>query len=143
MLPMLFSGVPWYHVVFGFLVMHVTAGLCLSMVFQPAHVVGTSPFAPHVVEDGTKRMQETWAVHEVVNTTDFAQGSRFLTWFIGGLNFQIEHHLFSNICHVHYPKLAPIVRKATAEFGIPYNVKKTFSGAIAEHLRMLKKLGRE
>jgi linoleoyl-CoA desaturase len=134
---------PWYYVLFGFLLMHFTAGLVLSSIFQPAHVVASSHFALPVDTDGKRMMENSWAIHEVVNTTDFAPRNRLLTWFIGGLNFQIEHHLFTGICHVHYPKLAPIVKAETAAFGIPYHEEPTFRKALAGHVKMLKKLGRE
>jgi len=142
-LPVLFSGMPWYYVLFGFLLMHFTAGLVLSCIFQPSHIVETSGFALPVITDGKRQMEDSWAIHEIANTTDFAPGNRILTWFIGGLNFQIEHHLFTGICHVHYKKLAPIVRSATMDFGIPYHVEPTFLRALGGHVRMLKKLGRQ
>jgi linoleoyl-CoA desaturase len=142
-LPVLFSGMAWYFVVMGFLLMHFAAGIFLSCVFQPSHIVENSPFLLPVDTNGDRRMEETWAVHEVTNTTDFAPGNHVLTWFIGGLNYQIEHHLFTNICHVHYPKIAPIVRSTAAEFRIPYHVQPTFLKAIGEHAIMLKKLGKE
>ena len=142
-LPILFSGMPWYYVVGGFLLMHFTAGLFLSSIFQPAHIMEDSEFALPVDTGGKKQMENSWAIHEIVNTTDFAPRSRILTWFVGGLNFQIEHHLFTQICHVHYRKLAPIVEATMSEFGLPYNVQPTFLGALLEHSKMLKKLGRE
>ncbi len=142
-LPILFSGMPWYDVLFGFLIMHGTAGLFLSCVFQPSHVMVDSAFTLPVTTDGNKRMTDSWAVHEVVNTTDFAPDNRFLSWFIGGLNFQIEHHLFTGICHVHYRKLSPIVRSVITAFGLPYHTQPTFLRAVLEHAKMLKKLGRE
>jgi linoleoyl-CoA desaturase len=141
-LPVLYSGMPWYYVVFGFLLMHFTAGIILSCIFQPSHIVEASAFSLPI-EGDERKMEESWAVHEVENTTDFAPRSKFLTWFIGGLNFQIEHHLFTGICHVHYPKLASIVRSTAKDFGIPYHVEKTYWQALKGHVRMLKKLGRE
>lgn len=143
LLPLLFSGMPWYYVLAGFLLMHCTAGLFLSCIFQPSHIVESSEFAMPVDTSGRREMESSWAIHEVANTTNFAPRNRLLTWFIGGLNFQIEHHLFSGICHVHYPKLAPIVKSATDAYGIPYHVQPTFFRALAAHVRMLKKLGRE
>jgi linoleoyl-CoA desaturase len=142
-LPILFSGMPWYYVLFGFLLMHFTAGIFLSCIFQPAHIMESSEFAMPVVINNKNEMEDSWAVHEVANTTDFAPRSRFLNWFIGGLNFQIEHHLFTGICHVHYRKIAPIVKSATNSFHIPYHVQPTFFKALSEHVKMLKKLGRE
>ncbi len=142
-LPILFSGMSWYVVLFGFLFMHFTAGLILSCIFQPAHIVEASAFELPVIANGKKEMEESWAIHEVENTTDFAPNNRFLTWFIGGLNFQIEHHLFTGISHVHYPRLAPIVKSAADEFHVPYHVEPNFRQALAGHIKMLKKLGRE
>jgi len=140
-LPILFSGQPWYFVVLGFLLMHFTSGLFLSCVFQPSHIMEASPFASPVTTDGKRQMENSWAVHELVNTTDFAPDNRILSWFIGGLNYQIEHHLFTGICHVHYRKLAPIVKAETVAFGLPYHLQSTFLGALKEHARMLKRLG--
>lgn len=142
LLPILYSGMPWQYVLFGFLLMHFTAGLFLSCIFQPAHIVETSSFKLPVEKEGKKQMENSWAIHEVENTTDFAPKNKLLTWFIGGLNFQIEHHLFTDICHVHYPQLAPIVKKTAADFGITYHVQPTFRDALIGHIKMLKKLGR-
>jgi len=142
-LPILFSGMPWYFVLIGFLQMHFMAGLFLSCIFQPSHIMEDSEFASPVTTNGKRHMEDTWAVHEVANTTNFAPHNRFFSWFIGGLNFQIEHHLFSGVCHVHYRQLAPIVKSVTADFGLPYNVQPTFFKALWEHGKMLKKLGQE
>jgi linoleoyl-CoA desaturase len=140
-LPIIFSGVDWYHVVFGFLIMHFFAGLALSCIFQPAHIMESSGFAEPVVQGNQKSMDAAWAEHEIANTTNFAPDNKLLSWFIGGLNFQIEHHLFTNICHVHYPRIVPIVKQTTLEFGIPYHEQPTFLRALKEHVNMLKMLG--
>ena len=138
-LPVLFSGVGWYHVVLGFVAMHVVAGFALACIFQPAHVVGTSDFSSPTEE---RRMENNWALHQVLNTADFAPNNKLVCWFIGGLNFQIEHHLFPHICHVHYPKIAKIVAGVAREFDIPYKVMPTFRSALVAHGKMLKLLGR-
>jgi linoleoyl-CoA desaturase len=142
-LPILFSGMPWYFVLFGFLIMHFTAGLFLACIFQPSHIMEASAFAAPIVTDGKSQMEDSWAVHEVANTTNFSPQSKFLSWFIGGLNYQIEHHLFTGICHVHYPKIAPIVKSTAQEFALPYHEQPTFIKALREHEKMLKILGRE
>lgn len=141
-LPILFSGMPWYFVIAGFLLMHFFAGLLLSCIFQPSHIMETSDFALPDNIDGKRQMENSWAVHEIANTTNFAPKSYILSWFAGGLNFQIEHHLFTNICHVHYRRLAPIVKKTAEEFGLPYYEYPTFLEALWAHAVMLKKLGR-
>ena len=138
-LPIMFSGFAWYHVVAGFVVMHMIAGLSLALIFQPAHVMETSSFPD---PPPTRKMEDTWAVHQLLNTTNFGTGSTITGWFIGGLNFQIEHHLFPNICHIHYPKIAPIVEQVAKEYNLPYNVQPTFAHAIFEHGRMLMILGK-
>ena len=139
-LPILFSGVAWGWVVLGFVIMHFTAGLALSCIFQLAHVMEGAEFPAPSDE---KKMENNWAVHQIMNTINFSPRSRIMSWFIGGLNFQIEHHLFPHICHVHYPKLSLIVRRTAQKWGIPYQVERTFVTALITHGKMLKKLGTE
>jgi linoleoyl-CoA desaturase len=137
-LPIMFSGVAWYHIALGIVVMHVIAGFSLAVIFQPAHVVETSDYSSPS-ED--RKMENNWAVHQVMNTADFAQDNKLVSWFIGGLNFQIEHHLFPQVCHVHYPEIARIVEDVAKDFKLPYQVMPTFGSAIAAHGKMLRKLG--
>ena len=87
-------------------------------------------------------MENSWAIHEIVNTTDFAPDNRVLSWFAGGLNFQIEHHLYPRICHVHYKPISNIVKATAEEYNLRYNANPTFAGAIRSHIRLLKKLGK-
>jgi linoleoyl-CoA desaturase len=141
-LPLLFSGMPWYIVVAGYFAMHLVAGFLLSCIFQPSHIVETSTFETPVEDKGTYRMKNSWAVHEMLNTANFAPGSRITSWFIGGLNYQIEHHLFPSICHVHYRKISAIVKSVALAYGLPYNVQPTFLQAIYAHGKMLRQLGR-
>ena len=142
LLPILFSGVPWYMVVSGFLLIHFVAGLTLSCIFQPSHVMETSLYALPVDVDGRKQMEDSWVEHQLKNTTNFSPRSKIFSWFIGGLNYQIDHHLFPHICHVHYPKLSPIVKATAQEFNLPYTVESTFFKALALHFNMLKVLGK-
>ena len=138
-LPIWLTPFAWWQVLLGFFIMHWTTGCILSTIFQTAHVVeGTDQPLPN--EQGI--IHSDWAAHELATTSDFARGNAFLNWYVGGLNFQIEHHLFSNICHVHYQKIAPIVEKTAKDFGLFYNLKPTFLGALASHVRILKVLGR-
>lgn len=141
-LPILFSGASWYLVVYGYLIMHVVGGLALACIFQPSHVVETSAFEQPVEDEGTYRMENSWAEHQVINTANYSPRSRFISWFIGGLNFQIEHHLFPGICHIHYRKIAVIVKNAAHQYGLPYQVYPTFLKALYAHGKMLKLLGR-
>lgn len=137
-LPLLLTDFNWWQILIGFAILHVTAGMIMSTVFQMAHVVeGTEQALPNA--EGI--IENEWVVHELRATSDFARNNLFLNWYIGGLNFQIEHHLFTNTCHIHYRKIAPIVEQTAREFGFPYNLKPTFIDALASHLRRLKTLG--
>lgn len=137
-LPLVFSSAPWWLIIIGFFTMHYIAGLILGMIFQPAHVV---PTVDYPLPDDSGNIKADWAVSQLINTANFAPNSRLFSWYVGGLNFQIEHHLFPNVCHVHYKKLSEIVRKTASEFNLPYQSEKTFFGALYTHGRMLKKLG--
>jgi linoleoyl-CoA desaturase len=114
-------------------------GVLLAVVFQLAHCVEEADF-PMPRED-TGRMESAWAVHQVETTVDFARRNRLLSWFAGGLNFQIEHHLFPQICHVHYPRLAHLVESTCREFGLKYAEHKTLLSAIVSHFRWLRRMG--
>ena len=138
-LPLLLTSFLWWQVLLGFLAMHLTAGVIMSLVFQMAHVVEG---AEQPLPNAEGNIENEWAIHELLTTSNFAKRNRLLSWFIGGLNFQIEHHLFPNICHMHYRKIAPIVKQTAMEFGLPYNAKRTFFHALVSHVRMLKELGR-
>ena len=138
-IPLYFMDISVLHFVGLFLMMHWIAGFCLALIFQPAHVMETAHY-PLPDEDG--HMENNWAVHQLVTTTNFAEKNPIVTWYVGGLNFQIEHHLYPNICHVHYPALSKIVRKTAEECGLPYQSQKTFRGAVLNHGKMLKFLGK-
>ncbi len=137
-LPIWLTDFTWYQILIGFFIMHWVASIILSFIFQMAHVVeGAEQPMPE------ENIDTEWHVHQFKTTSDFARNNKLLGWYIGGLNFQIEHHLFPNICHIHYSKLAPIVEKTAKEFGIPYNLKFSFLDALSSHITRLKELGRE
>lgn len=132
------AGIPFGQVILGFLLMHVIGGVVLSVVFQLAHVVEETDFP---LPDSEGVMEDSWAVLQLKTTSNFARHNKFLNWYVGGLNFQVEHHLFPNICHIHYPEIAPIVKQTAEEFGHPYLEHKTFGSALVSHMRMLRKFG--
>lgn len=139
-LPLIFSAFSWWLVLLGFLVMHLTAGGIMSIVFQMAHVTEGAD-QPLLNTDGN--IENEWAIHELCTTVNFSRDSRILGWFVGGLNFQIEHHLFPNICHIHYKAISPIVEQTVKEFGLRYNTQPSFFSAIVSHAKMLKALGKQ
>ncbi len=126
-------------ILFYFLVMAV-GGVTLSVVFQLAHSIGETSDYP---ADQTEEMaQREWAVHQAATTANFGRKSRLLTWYVGGLNHQIEHHLFPRISHVHLPHLADIVQQVCQEHGVPYHEHRTFWQAIVSHYQLLREMGR-
>ena len=129
---------PWWQVLIGFVLVMLTLGLILGVVFQLAHIGGNAEF-PEPVGDPL-HIEEEWAVHQVETTMDFAPGNRLLSFYVGGLNYQIEHHLLPHICHVNYPRLAPIVRATCEEFGIRYTCYATWRQAFSAHWRELRLL---
>lgn len=136
--PLIVIDLAWYQIIVGFLILHLVEGLTLALIFQLAHVVEGTDF-PMPNEKG--RIDDNWAAHQMRTTSDFATGYPIINFLFGGLNFQVEHHLFPKICHVHYTKLAPIVKQTAEEYGLPYHSHKTFLGAIKSHMRMLKTFG--
>jgi linoleoyl-CoA desaturase len=137
-LPVLLTPLLWWQVIIGFVLMHMVAGFILATIFQLAHIVeGAEQPLPN--EEGN--IENEWAIHQLNTTANFARNSRLLNWYIGGLNYQIEHHLFPNICHVHYREISKIVEKTAAEFALPYNVKPTMIDAFRSHRRILHHLG--
>ena len=138
-LPIVFSAVAWWQTVIFFVIMHYIQGFILTVVFQPAHVMPTTNYP---LPDGEGNLENNWAIHQLLTTSDFSPKSRIFSWYVGGLNYQIEHHLFPNICHIHYRKVSHLVKETAKEYGIPYNVQDNFIIALINHGRMLKKLGR-
>nr|MBA3664121.1 fatty acid desaturase [Bacteroidota bacterium] len=120
-------------------VIHYIAGFVLAAIFQPAHVAAETEF-PLPSAEGN--LENDWAVHQMRTTMNFATRDSLFTWMVGGLNHQVEHHLFPTICHVHYGKISEIVKKTAAEYNLPYHNKGTFVGALWSHEKMLFQLGK-
>ena len=138
-IPLLTIPVSWYWVIIGFLLMDFTSGLVLSSIFQTAHVVPTSEYP---VPDENGELDNNWAVHQLYTTCNYAPKSTIFSWLIGGLNYQVEHHLFPNISHIHYRNISGIVQAKAKKYGLPYHVNKNFASAVWQHTKMLKLLGK-
>lgn len=134
-IPMLVMNVPFWYVIIGFIIVHFTAGFILTVVFQCAHIVEN--LEHDIVHEETK-IQHSWAVHQILTTANFARNNRFLNWYLGGLNFQIEHHLFPHICHIHYTKISEIVKQTVEDFNLKYREFPNMIAAIGSHYRTLK-----
>lgn len=137
-LPLMVVPVSWQYTIIGFLIMHVICGLALAFIFQPAHVIEETEF---LMPDDEGMMDNDFAIHQMMTTSNFANKSRLFSWYVGGLNYQVEHHLFPNICHIHYRDISKIVEETAQEFDIPYLQHKTWFGALRSHFRTLHQLG--
>lgn len=137
-IPYFLGHLDWYIYLIGFFAMHFVAGLITTVVFQLAHVVEHTDFFQPNDED---QLENSWAVHQLMTTCNFARRNHVLSWYVGGLNYQIEHHLFPQISHVHYESISPIVKQTAKEFDIPYYEMETFVDAIKSHFEMLRRLG--
>ena len=123
-----------------FMVVQLVTGFILSVIFQLAHVVEE---AQHPQPNAGGNIENEWMIHQLETTVNFCPRNPMLNWYTGGLNYQVEHHLFPNISHIHYPALSKIVRETAEEFGVVYNQIDTFSEIFSSHIRFLKKLGEE
>ncbi|WP_298238244.1 acyl-CoA desaturase [uncultured Algibacter sp.] len=139
-LPMIMVPQSWGIILLAFLSMHFVTGLLVSIVFQIAHIMPSNEF-PLPNENGM--MKEDWYGHQFATTTNFSPNSKLLFWLIGGLNYQVEHHVLPDVCHVHYKNITKIVADTAKEFGIPYHVKKSLLHAISDHIKMLRWLGKK
>jgi linoleoyl-CoA desaturase len=137
-IPVFFAG--WQAWAIGFTFMHIIMGLTLAIVFQLAHVVEDTAF--ETITDEEKVIENEWAIHQVITTANFAPGNKIVSWFAGGLNYQIEHHLFPRVSHIHYPALSRIVKENCARFNVPYNEFNTMGEAVASHFRTMRELGK-
>lgn len=139
-LPIILLHIPWYQVLIGFLTLHIVAGLILSIVFQLAHVVEGATFP---IPDEKGNIQNEWAIHQIETTADFSRNNKLITFYVGGLNYQIEHHLFPRICHIHYPNIASIVESTAKEFGLRYIYNDSIGKAFKSHMSILLQLGKQ
>ena len=137
-LPLIVVDLAWWQTILGFLLMHGITGLTLALIFQPAHVIEETEF---FVPSNTGTAENNWAVHQLRTTSNFANNAVVFSWFVGGLNNQVEHHLFPKICHVHYRKISKIVEATAKEYGVPYHKHKTFFAAVKSHFSLLNDLG--
>lgn len=134
-IPSFYYPIP--YVIGFYILIAMMQGMIMSLVFQLAHCVEEAEFPMQDEEAGI--MDRTWIVHQIYTTVDFARGNRLLTWYLGGLNYQVEHHLYPQICHLNYPEMSQIVEKTCKEYGVPYSSYALFDG-IRSHYNWLREL---
>lgn len=138
LVPLLFHPFPVVLFFYGITVL--VLGTTLSVVFLLPHLVGQAEFP--LPKKDSLAMESSWAEHQARVTLDYAQKNMVATWFLGGLNYHLEHHLFPTICHVNYPAIAHIVKQTCSDFNVPYGVHGTFLAGLASHYRWLQEMGR-
>ena len=125
----------------GYFLANAAMGLTMALVFQLAHVVDNMEFVDASDLEGKMTLEDSWAIHQMRTTSNFAMDNKVISWFVGGLNFQVEHHLFPKVSHVHYPAISKIVQKVCRQYNVPYHYIPSFTSAIASHFRTMKKFG--
>jgi linoleoyl-CoA desaturase len=139
-IPIIMVPFSWWLIVLAFLSMHFVTGLLVSIVFQIAHIMPANEFP---LPNTKGMMKEDWYGHQFATTSNFSPNNNLLFWLIGGLNYQVEHHVLPDVCHVHYKKLTRIVADTAQEYGMPYHVKRSLAHAIWDHTKMLRLLGKK
>ena len=138
-LPVFVFHIAFVKILLGYLLMQFISGVILTVVFQLAHTVeGTT----HPLPNENYTIENNWAIHQMNTTVNFSRHNKLISWYVGGLNFQVEHHLFPNICHVHYPEISEIVKSTAEEFGIPYLENDTFMTALNSHIKAVIRFGK-
>lgn len=124
----------------GFIIISFICGLSIAIVFQLAHVVEGTQFPKP--NEGSSKIEHEWAIHQLNTTANFAMDNKLISWLLGGLNFQIEHHLFPKVSHVHYPKISQLVKETCEQFNVKYIEYPTMAKAVSAHLSHIKALGK-
>lgn len=137
-IPMFVVG--WLSAIVGWLIVGISCGFCLALVFQLAHVVEDTQFP--AADPGSGKIEQEWMIHQISTTSNFATDNKLISWLLGGLNFQVEHHLFPKISHVHYPAINKLVKATCKEYGIRYLEHRTMRHALASHLRHIYRLAK-
>lgn len=138
-LPIMLLG--WQAWLIGYLLVNITLGITISVVFQLAHVVEKTSFEE--AGEQPKMIDSEWAIHEIKTTANFAPDNTWISWFVGGLNYQVEHHLFPRISHIHYPAISKLVKEECARFNLPYHYYPTMTEAVASHIKVMRMLGKK
>lgn len=126
---------PW---LVGFTIYGLFTGIALSLVFQLAHTIIETNFPQPVMPEN--KIEDEWAILQLKTTANFSTKNKLISWLVGGLNYQIEHHLFPLISHVHYPQISHIVKQTCLEYKLPYIEHPTMRSALLSHIKHLRNL---
>lgn len=116
--------------------MSMTIGIYAIIILAIPHLNAITYFK---VPDEQGMLNTNWFNHTLETTLDYGPKSRLQNWFAGGLNTHVPHHLFPNICHIHYYNLCPVIEKVAKEYGVPYH-KATLWEAVKGHFTLITEL---
>jgi linoleoyl-CoA desaturase len=136
-IPLMFNSV--LSVLVFYVATVFTASFVVSIVFQLAHCVEEAEFT--LPDEKSTVINNSWAIQQIETTVNFSRDNKLQSWFLGGLNFQVEHHLFPRICHIHYPEISKLVEETCLEYGVKYRQHRTFRGGLLSHFRWLRSMG--
>jgi len=133
----LYVLLPYFFLPFGtawrlLFVTNLVSSLIFSLQFVVNHEVDT------IIDDKPHKSVVDFGQFQVEESFTFCPDSWFALEFSGGLNTQIEHHLFPGIHYSHYRAISKIVRANCAKFDIPYQHSTTWWGAVTKHYNLLK-----
>ncbi|MDH5365828.1 MAG: fatty acid desaturase [Cyclobacteriaceae bacterium] len=137
--PVIYSNLSISAIILSYILMNFSASILITLALIPSHVAENSLFP---LPDEKGMMPNSWSHHQVLTIIDFATKNRFLNFFFGGFNHHVAHHLFPKICHIHYPKITPIIKQTAQEFGLKYNYEDSFINAYISHFKLLKNNGK-
>ncbi|QDW23410.1 hypothetical protein FFJ24_000615 [Pedobacter sp. KBS0701] len=136
-LPMIFAIQPWYVVLIGFLMMHLSQSLFLLFTFFMTHHVEETQYPK---ADAQGYINASWLMNQIRSSNDMHPFSKTANFILGGFNNHIAHHLFPHYHHLYYPQISKILYEMLNDNGITPNCTSYFGG-IKSHLRLLKKMG--
>jgi len=137
-IPLIVLPYAWWQILLMFFASHAVAGISLALMLVPPHI---NPHTFYTSPDASGTIKNCWAIHQVESTIDLSAGSFWINWFTGGLNTHVVHHMFPQVCHIHYRKISSIIRDTANEFGVKYT-NVPFLRAMSDHFRFMKELGR-
>lgn len=139
-IPLMVLDISFGEWLLTFVLIHFVMGITLALTFQTTHAVEET-LPPRIDDD--RNIHNSWAVHTLEATSDYQPDSFILNWCFGGLNTHVAHHMFPDVCHIHYPAITRIIRATAEEYGMRYVENKNMLSALISHLKHLRNLGRE
>jgi linoleoyl-CoA desaturase len=115
---------PTGSVLLAYLYVYLIGSLGIALIFQVTHVNTMVEF-PSV--DKTHLLKKDWYEHQIATAINYAPESQLALFLTGGVNLQIEHHLFPDIPANRYAEVGEKVKEITEKYGQNYNSGSFFN----------------